>query len=236
MTPPLTPAVPWSVGLMWLALTVGVYVASKLAYQRLPRVWLSPIVVTPTTLVLLLLATHTPYASYWSQTRWLSWLLGPATVAFALPIHQQRALLRRYPVTLALGVLTGVVMGLVSSWLMGRWVGLPHDTLLSVLPRSVSSPFAIEAATMLGGHADLAVLCVMLTGIFGMLAGQGWLAFIGVRHRVAVGSAFGAATHGVGTAKAWQIGQEQGAIASLTMIFSGVILVLATPWLARLLG
>ena len=218
----------------WLSLilTVGVYFGAKRLYLRRPVTWLSPILVTPGVLLTLLVLTQTPYEVYYRHTQWLTWMLGPATVAFAFPIHQQRALIRRYPVTLAVGVITGVVLGLGSSWALGWALGLPDELTRSIMARSVSSPFAIPASLTFGGQPEMAVMCVLVTGVFGMLVGQGWLGWLRVRQAVAVGSAFGAATHGVGTAKAYQIGQVQGAVSSLTMIFSGIVLVLVAPWVA----
>jgi putative effector of murein hydrolase len=219
-----------------LALTVGVYFVAKRVYGLRPVTWLSPMLVTPGVLLALLLLTQTPYEVYYQHTKWLTWMLGPATVAFAFPIHQQRDLIRRYPVTLAVGVLTGVVLGLASSWALGWVLSLPDDLTRSIMARSVSSPFAIPASLSFGGQPEMAVMCVLVTGVFGMLVGQGWLGWLRVTQPVAVGSAFGAATHGVGTAKAYQIGQVQGAVSSLTMIFSGIVLVLVAPWVAPWLG
>jgi putative effector of murein hydrolase len=234
--PALAAATPLWVGLAWLLTTVALYMAAKRLFLRHPRIWLSPILVTPTVLLALVLLTGTTYEAYWSQSRWLTWLLGPATVAFALPIYQQRHVIARYPLTLAAGVATGVVVGVGSSWLLSLWLDLPRDIMLTLLPRSVSSPFAMPAAQALGGQPELAVLAVLVTGVFGMLVGQGWLWWAGIRHPVSEGAAFGAGAHGVGTAKAWQMGPQQGAISSLVMIFSGIVLVLLTPLLARLVA
>lgn len=222
------------VAMAWLSLvlTIGVYFGAKRLYLRRPVTWLSPILVTPGVLLTLLVLTQTPYEVYHRHTQWLTWMLGPATVAFAFPIHQQRKLIQRYPVTLAVGVITGVVLGLASSWALGWALGLPDELTRSIMARSVSSPFAIPASLTFGGQPEMAVMCVLVTGVFGMLVGQGWLGWLRVQQAVAVGSAFGAATHGVGTAKAYQIGQVQGAVSSLTMIFSGIVLVLAAPWVA----
>lgn len=219
----------------WLILTIGLYIAAKRLFAWRPHTALSPIIVTPALLLALMALSHTSFAIYDTYTRWLTWMLGPATVAFAFPIHQQRALIRRYPVTLAVGVLTGVSLGLASSWALATALSLPPEMMRSILPRSVSTPFAMPTATILGGQPELAVMCVMVTGVFGMLVGQGWLAWCRVRHPVAQGAAFGAATHGVGTAKAWQIGPQEGAVSSLAMIFSGIVMVLIAPALAHYL-
>lgn len=220
----------------WLVLTLLLFYGARRLHQRVPRLWLSPIILTPTVLIAALLLSATPYEVYALHTRWLTWMLGPATVAFAFPIYQQRGLIRRYPITLGAGVLAGVILGVGSSWGLAWALSLPDEVMRSILPRSVSSPFAMPVATTLGVEPELAVMCVLVTGVFGMLVGQGWLMWLNVRHSVAVGSAFGAATHGVGTAKAWQIGAQEGAVSSLTMIFSGIALVLLAPWLAAWLG
>ena len=101
--PALAAATPLWVGLAGLLTTVALYMAAKRLFLRHPRIWLSPILVTPTVLLALVLLTGTTYEAYWSQSRWLTWLLGPATVAFALPIYQQRHVIARYPLTLAAG-------------------------------------------------------------------------------------------------------------------------------------
>ncbi|TBO30114.1 LrgB family protein [Aquabacterium lacunae] len=240
MMPLPTPAAlsPWQQAEAWgfLVLTIALYFGAKRLYLKRPVLWLSPILVTPGVMLTLLVLLQVPYALYYHHTQWLTWLLGPATVAFALPIYQQRDLIRRYPLSIALGVVTGVVVGMASSWALSWLLNFPDGLMRSLMARSVSSPFAIPATLTFEGQPEMAVMCVLVTGVFGMLVGQGWLGWLQVREHVAVGSAFGAATHGVGTAKAYQLGQVQGAVSSLTMIFSGIVLVLVAPWVAPWLG
>lgn len=219
--------------LLCFAATVAIYRLAQRLYQRRRVLWLSPALVTPVVLIALVKLTHTPFAVYFEDTRWLSWLLGPATIAFAYPIYMQRALLRRYPLTLTVGVCAGLGLGLLSSWLLARLFGLPADLAHSLLPRSVSTPFALAATGAFGGDKNLTVICVMITGIVGMVIGDSFLGWLGLRSSLSKGAALGASAHGFGTSKAYEIGAQEGAVASLVMVFSGVAMVLLAPWFAR---
>lgn len=213
--------------------TVLVYLWSKRLHARSRRLWRAPIVVTPLALLCLMLLAGIPYSVYFADTRWLMWLLGPTTVAFAVPIYQQRSLIARYPLSLTVGVVVGVVLGLVTSWLLARLFDLPPAVAHSLLTRSVSTPFALSASTAFGGSSELVILFVIVTGIFGMLVGEVLLAWLRVRSSIARGASLGASAHAVGTAKARELGEEEGAVASLTMMFAGIVMVLLAPWLAR---
>lgn len=224
----------------WLAassllVTVVIYAACRWLYGKYRAPWLSPILLAPIALCALLLLTATPYRVYFQDTRWLMWLLGPATIAFAYPIYEQRALIRRYPLSLIAGVVTGVVLGLISSVGMSRLFHLPPEVARSLLPRSVSTPFAVSASAVFGGKRELTVLFVLVTGVIGMLIGDYFLRWLRVASSMARGASFGAGAHAVGTAKARELSQEEGAIASLTMVFAGIAMVLLAPWLAHLI-
>lgn len=218
-------------GLVLLLATLTGYAAAKWLYSRHRRLWLSPMLLTPAMLVTLLWASGVSYASYASDTRLLVWMLGPATIAYAWPIHQRRALIRRYPVTLASGVAAGLLIGLGSAWALGRVLALPPGLADSLLPRSVSTPFAIVASGDFGGSPDVTVPCVLLTGLFGMAIGEAILGWLKLQSSVVRGASIGASAHALGTAKAYERSEEMGAVASLTMVFSGVAMVLLAPWL-----
>ena len=215
-----------AIALLFLAATLATYAGSKCLYRRHRRLWFSPMVLTPTVLIVLTQVTQTPFSTYFHETHWLTWMLGPATIAFAYPIYAQRALLRRYPLTLVVGVIAGLSLGLFSSWLLARLFDLPPDLARSLLPRSVSTPFAISAAEAFGGNTNLTVICVLITGIFGIVAGEALLGWLGLRSSLSRGAALGASAHGLGTSKAYEIGVEEGTVASLTMVFSGIAMVL----------
>jgi predicted murein hydrolase (TIGR00659 family) len=223
------------IGLFWLVLTVLLYVAMRRVHQRRPHFLLSPMIVVPAILIATLLLLRVPYASYASQSHWLSAMLGPATVAFAIPIFDYRQVMRRHWLPLCLGVVVGMTVAVVSTVMLCRLVGLPDVIERSLAVRSISTPFAIIAAPQVGGQADIAAICVVITGIVGMLLGEWLLGWLRLDTVLARGALFGTAAHAVGTATAHRRDPEEGVISSLTMILSGVLMVLLAPWLAPLI-
>jgi putative effector of murein hydrolase len=220
-----------TVGVIWLVVTVGAYLGARRLHIRRPCVWLMPIFVVPVFLIVSLLFLRVSFATYNQYSRWLMWLLGPATIAFALPIYQQRAIIRRYPVSILTGVISSVGLGLVSSWGLSRVFGLSPELTRCMLLRSISTPFALQAAGVTGASQGLTALLVMLTGVCGILMGEGVLFCIAPGSRLARGAMWGAAAHAIGTARAHQFHPEEGAISSLVMVFAGVSLVLMAPWI-----
>ena len=221
--------------LLFLLLTLGLFYANQALHRRHPRWWLTPAIATSAVLIAVVQLSATPFPVYFGDTRWLSWLLGPATVAFALPIYQYRDLVKRHWLALTLGSAAGIAASLGSTLLLDRLLGLHGSIAQSLLARSVSTPFALEATRHLGGSAQLTGVFVIITGLFGILLGQVLLACLPLRMRIARGAPYGAAAHGFGLSKARTIGPQEGAVASLTMIFSGVLMVLLAPALGHLL-
>ena len=153
--------------LFWLAATVGGYLLSRQLYRRVKWYWLSPIVFVPVLLYALAIPTHTRYADYARDTNWLVALLGPATVAFAIPIWQQRELLMRHWPALLAGMFAGTAVAIGSSWALAQALALDGQVTLSLLPRSITTPFAMEMSHDLGGVPELTAAFVMITGVFG---------------------------------------------------------------------
>lgn len=223
------------IALLYLLLTLVLFYANQALHKRYPRWWLTPAIATSAVLIAVVQLSATPFPVYFGDTHWLSWLLGPATVAFALPIYQYRDLVRKHWLALTLGSLAGIIASLGSTLLLDRLLGLHGSMAQSLLARSVSTPFALEATRHLGGSAQLTGVFVIITGLFGILLGQVLLALLPLRMKIARGAPYGAAAHGFGLSKARAIGPQEGAVASLTMIFSGVLMVLLAPALGHLL-
>ncbi|NGZ85504.1 LrgB family protein [Duganella aceris] len=221
--------------LLFLLLTVGLFYANQAAHRRWRSVWLTPGITTSAILIAVVELSATPFPEYFSDTRWLAWLLGPATVAFALPIYQYRDLIKRHWLALGLGSCAGIAASVASTLLLDRLLGLHGSMAQSLLARSVSTPFALEATRHLGGSAQLTGVFVIITGLFGIVLGQTLLALLPLRMRIARGAPFGAAAHGFGLSVARQVGRQEGAVASLTMIFSGILMVLLAPLLGHLI-
>ncbi|KIG11485.1 LrgB family protein [Caballeronia concitans] len=215
-------------------LTVALYFASKRLYARFKSAWLTPLVAVPAVLALVVVTARIPYSVYFADTRWLMWLLGPATVAFAVPIYEYRALLKRHWISLAVGVTVGILVGVGGSLALAKLLHLSPELQRSLATRSVSTPFALAVSDKIHAPKDLTALFVIATGVCGMLFGELVLALVPLRTRLARGALFGAAAHGVGTAKARELGSEEGVVSSLTMMIAGVVMVLLAPLLSAL--
>ncbi|MFF2324107.1 LrgB family protein [Agrobacterium sp. NPDC058088] len=222
-------------GLAWSLVTIGFYWAAKNVYRRWPRWWLMPLAVAPVLVAAAVLSFHATYQEYIRGTKWLVLLLGPATVAFAIPIYEQRALIRRHWPVLLIGMLVGSLTATVSSWALATLVGLDHMIVLSLVPRSISTPFAMEVSGDIGGVPDLTAVFVVVTGIVGAVIGDMILARIPIASVLARGALFGLGAHGAGTARAQQIGETEGAVAGLVMVLVGLLNVIAAPLVVHLI-
>ncbi|WP_315753693.1 MULTISPECIES: LrgB family protein [unclassified Bradyrhizobium] len=214
---------------VWSLATILLYLLAKRMHRRWPRWWLMPLAVAPALLMVAALALNVSYRDYIRGTHWLVALLGPATVAFAVPIYEQRALIRRrWPLLLA-GMVAGSLTALATSWALAYVLGIDGELRLSLLPRSMSTPFAMEVSGEIGGIPDLTAVFVVLTGIIGAAVGDVVLARLPLRSTLARGALFGVGAHGAGTARAHQIGREEGAIAGLVMVLVGLMNVALAP-------
>ncbi|MCL1145054.1 LrgB family protein [Shewanella marinintestina] len=225
-----------NIGLFCLALTLVSYYASKALYKKQHKTWFAPIIIAPALILIVVVTLKIDVADYFSYSHWLAAMLAPATIAFAVPIYRERLLIKQYPLTLSLGVITGLFLGLASSWLLVKWTHLPPELSHSLMVRSVSTPFAVEATTAFGGVPELTAMLVLLTGIIGMLICEPLFKIAKINSSIAKGVALGASAHGAGAAKATEIGRQEGVIASLTMIFTGIVMVIAAPLFATLIN
>lgn len=219
----------------WSAATILLYWVAKRLYRRFPYWWLTPLMVTPLLVLVLVIGLKQSYSGYFSATHWLVALLGPAMVAFAIPIYQQRAVIRRYWPVLLAGVIMGSSAAMASAWGLAHLLGLNDAISLSLMPRSMSTPFAMSVSGDIGGVPDLTAIFVVLTGIFGAALGELMLNWLPLRSALARGALFGMGAHGAGVAKAQQIGSEEGSIAGLVMVLVGLVNVLAAPIIMQFL-
>lgn len=217
------------VALLWLVLTLVFYGAARLLNRRRPAWWTSPLLVTPALLILVAVKAHAGYQDYLRGTHWLVLMLGPATVAFALPIYEQRALIRRHGWVLLAGVTVGSATAILSAWLFASLLGLSGAMRMSLLARSISTPFAMAVAGQIGGIANLTAVFVVLTGVCGAALGEILLKWMPLRSSAARGALFGMGAHAAGAAKAQQVGREEGSMAGLVMVLAGLLNVLLAP-------
>lgn len=224
-----------SISVLCLLMTLALYFANKKIYRRHHTIWMMPLVLTPLILVLFLVVTHVSYQDYMGESRWLLWLLGPATIAFAVPVYENMAVIRRHWMSLSAGVITATVVAVSSSVWLARLLTLPEEVQRSLAVRSITTPFALEAAKQLGGQPDLVALFVVITGVFGMAVGDILFLRLAVRSGMAKGAGLGASSHGAGTAKAYEIGQTEGVVSSLVMMLAGVVTVVLAPLIGHVM-
>ncbi|KNX76565.1 membrane protein [Pseudomonas sp. 250J] len=221
--------------LFWLVLTLGAYLGSRWLYRRSGRYLLSPLILVPALLLAVAVPLHTAYAEYARNTHWLMGVLGPVTVAFAVPIWQQRALLARHWPALLVGMLAGSVASIGSSWALAHLLALDEAVSLSLLPRSITTPFAMPVAQDLGGVPELTAVFVMFTGVLGAMFGGILLRWLPLRTPLARGALFGVGAHGAGVSRAQEVGREEGSVAGLVMVLTGLLNLLAAPLLMKLI-
>ena len=218
-----------------LIATLLIYFLNKRLYRRWHKLLLMPLVMTPMLLVILLIITHISWQNYIGESRWLLWLLGPATLAFAVPVYENMAIIRRHWMSLTAGVITATTVAVFSSVWLARLLTLPEEIQRSLAVRSITTPFALAAAKQLGGQPDLVALFVVITGVFGMAIGDILFLRLSVKQGLAKGAGLGAASHGAGTAKAYELGQQEGVVSSLVMMLSGVVTVIIAPAIGHLM-
>ncbi|MDF9618610.1 LrgB family protein [Pseudomonas entomophila] len=219
----------------WLVLTLAAYLGSRWLYRRSGRYLLSPLILVPALLLAVAVPLHTAYAEYARNTHWLMGVLGPVTVAFAVPIWQQRKMLARHWPALLVGMLAGSVASIGSSWVLAHLLALDESVSLSLLPRSITTPFAMPVAQDLGGVPELTAVFVMFTGVLGALFGGVLLRWLPLRTALARGALFGVGAHGAGVSRAQEVGREEGSVAGLVMVLTGLLNLLAAPLLVMLL-
>lgn len=191
----------------------------------------NPVLIAVSILVLILLSTATPYESYFAGAQFVHFLLGPATVALAIPLYAQFRKLRAMALPLLLGLLAGSLTAIVSAMAVARLLGASLPTQLSLAPKSVTTPIAMGIAERIGGIPSLTAVLVIVTGILGAVAARYVFDVLRIHDAAIRGFAMGIASHGIGTARALQISEQTGAFAALAMGLNGALTALLLPWL-----
>ncbi|MEP0068786.1 LrgB family protein [Pyruvatibacter sp.] len=218
--------------LIWLAITVVAYLGALAFARRVNGYPLAnPVLVASVPVILAMLATDTPHAVYQEGGAWLLALLGPATVALAIPLFRNWPKVRAAagPLFLAIGAgsVTAVSTALVTVWALGA----ETQTLLSLAPKSVTTPIAMGIAQTTHGLPLLAAAIVIVTGVIGAIIGPWLLNRLGIKDAQAHGVALGTAAHGIGTARAFQESEETGTFSGVAMGVNGIATALLLPWL-----
>lgn len=214
-----------------LAYSVGVWLHEKSGKNPLAN----PVFFAVLTLVTLLTLTGTDYSTYFEGAQFVHFLLGPATVALAIPLYRQVQRVRRSVLAICIAVTCGSITAAASAVAIAWALGASEQTLLSLAPKSATTPVAMGISEQLGGLPSLTAAAVILTGIIGAMAGSGLLALVRVHDSRARGLAMGVASHGIGTARALQIDEVAGAFSGLAMGLNAIATAILVPLLFRLL-
>ncbi|WP_353571029.1 LrgB family protein [Candidatus Albibeggiatoa sp. nov. BB20] len=197
---------------------------------------LHPVAVAVLILISFLTLTNTSYAAYFEGGQFIHFLLGPATVALAIPLYKQLPKLRKIWLPVSIALVMGAILGALSSVLIARFFGASTAIQLSLAPKSVTAPVAMGIAEKVGGIPSLTAAMVVTTGIIGAVFGTKLFALMRIKDESVKGIAMGVTAHGIGTARAFQVNSEMGAFSGLAMALSTFITALILPWLLNLLG
>ncbi|MEM1424976.1 MAG: LrgB family protein [Cyanobacteria bacterium P01_H01_bin.130] len=223
--------------LLGLTTTLAVFIFATWLYQRSGKSpLLNPVPVAVAIIIGLLLLTQTPYETYFEGAQFIHFQLGPATVALAVALYQQLPKLRKLWLPVSIALVTGVVTAVLSGVAIARLLGGSRATLISIAPKSVTTPVAMGIAEQTGGLPSLTAAFVVITGIVGALTGTTLLRWLNIRDDSVKGIAMGITSHGMGTARSFQVSPEMGAFAGLAMAIASLITAILLPWLLGLIG
>lgn len=223
--------------LLWLTLTLAAYAAASWFAARMHHAaWANPVALSICLLIPVLLLTGTPYPKYFEGAQFVHFLLGPTTVALAVPLYRHRAVVRRAAAPMAAALITGAVVAAGSALLLGRAFGLDNALLAALAPKSATAPIAMAITERLGGLPSLTAAMVVLTGLAGVLLGLPLLNRLTRGSDAAYGLALGLSAHGIGTARAFQRSELAGTFAGIALGLTGLLTALLVPPLWQLLA
>ena len=221
--------------LFGLVLTFALYLAAQKLYSIRPIFLFSPVLVAITAIIVILKYSGLPYETYNRGGRLISFFLGPAVVALGVPLYEKLPEIRKRATAITVSIISGSAVGILSAALTAKLLGAPPEVVASLAPKSVTTPIAIGIAGKLGGIEPLTAGLVIATGMLGAVAGPAILDLIGVKSAVPRGLAMGAASHGIGTARAMEEGELQGATSGLAIGLNGIATAVLTPLLMALI-
>ena len=215
-----------------LTVTLFAYVISFRLFQQFNNnPLLHPVVTALCLIIVFLLVTDTGYDAYFEGGQFVHFLLGPATVALAIPLYQQWPKIKKLWLPLSITLLGGAFIAGTSAVVIAQAMGGSLETQLSMAPKSVTAPVAMAISEQLGGLPSLTAVLVVITGVMGAVFGTRVLSMLGISDDAAKGVAMGITAHGIGTARAFQVSREMGAFSGLAMATSTLVTALMLPWL-----
>ena len=218
-----------------VALSLCAYGLGVVVQKHVKCPLLNPLLVSAALIIALLVGANIDYEVYNTGAKYLSYLLTPATVCLAVPLYEKLSLLRRDGAAVLTGVLAGVLTTLVSVLLLSAAFGLSHAEYVTLLPKSITTAIGMGVSEELGGHVTVTVAAIIATGMTGSTIAPGLCRLLKIHDPVAKGVAIGTASHAMGTSKAMEMGETEGAMSGLAIVVSGILTVAVVPFFSELL-
>lgn len=219
-------------GLFLSLLSYGLGILLK---KRLKLGIFNPLLISIIVTILVLIIFHVDYKVYYEGAKYISYLLTPATVCLAIPLYEQLESLKKNWRAILSGITSGVLTSLLCILGMGFLFGLTHEEYVTFLPKSITTAIGMDVSMELGGYVSITVAVIIITGVLGNVIGEAVLKLFKITDPVARGVALGTASHAIGTAKAMELGEVEGAISSLSIVVSGIITVIGASVFAQFL-
>lgn len=215
--------------------TVTTYLFAKWLYQKINTPLLLPVAIATLLIIIFLVTFNISYETYMIGGKWINAFLGPAVVALAYPLYQNRSTLKKLAAPLILGSFVGSIIGITSGVYLVQLIGYEDTVVYSITPKSVTTPVAMDISVILGGIDSLAAVFVMIAGIFGAMISTYVFRLFRFTDSVVRGVGLGTASHAVGTSKALENSELEGSISTIAMILSAVFASIITPFIVRML-
>lgn len=226
----LTGSVYFGVVLTLICYEIGLVIKRKTKWALA-----NPLLIAALCIIGILLILDIDYEVYKAAVQPISFLLTPATVCLAIPLYRQLELLKKYPVAIFGGIASGVLTTMVSIWLMSLAFGLTHEQYVTLLPKSITTAIGMGISDKMGGIVTITIVSISITGILGNVIAELWLKWMKIEEPIAKGLAIGTASHALGTTKAMEIGEIEGAMSSLSIVVTGILTVIAIQMFAPLI-
>lgn len=202
------------------------YGAGIMLKKKFKYAFLNPLLISIIFVIGVVMLCGVDYESYENSAQYLSYLLTPATVCLAVPLYQQMTLLKKNLAAVACGILAGVLASLGSVLLLAFLFGLEHDVYVTLLPKSITTAIGMDVSEELGGLVTITVAVIIVTGVIGNVIGEAVCKLFRIYEPIAKGLALGTSSHAIGTAKALEMGEVEGAMSSLAIAVAGLLTVI----------
>lgn len=226
----LTQSVYFGVVISFIGYEIGLLLRKKIKMALA-----NPLLIGAIFIIGFLLVFDIDYETYNSGAQIISYFLTPATVSLAIPLYRQLSVLRKYPIAIFGGIAAGVLTAMVCIYLLSLGFGLSHEQYVTLLPKSITTAIGMGVSEKMGGMVSLTVVSICITGISGNVLAELILKLFRIKEPIAKGLAIGTASHAMGTTKAMELGEVEGAMSSLAIVVAGIMTVLSASAFANLL-